>query len=102
MSEKPWADRLRTRVGLRAHLRREPTEEEIENAYINQKHSKTDKIAIKRDFDNGKEVCLNFWLNEMHQNEIVLQLIHVWIMRCIGYDEAFQRKIASMPSGWGT
>lgn len=59
MSEMEWARRLRTRIGLRAYFIGEPTEEEIEDAYINNEYSNITADDIRQAFDSGEEVRFN-------------------------------------------
>lgn len=57
--EKPWARRTRTRIGLRTHFISEPTEEEVEEAYINEEYSNVSAEDIRQALDSGEEVRSN-------------------------------------------
>ncbi|KAG6907589.1 hypothetical protein DXG01_008309 [Tephrocybe rancida] len=74
-----WGKETRARIALRWALRREPTPEEVEEAGDGAGVSKED---IRNAFDRGEEV------------------MKVLVMKCIGYDEVFQRELRDRRSAW--
>lgn len=54
--EKEWGRRARTRIGLRVHLNREPTEDEVEQAFADKEFSEISAEELKQAFETGEEV----------------------------------------------
>ncbi|KAF9457258.1 hypothetical protein BDZ94DRAFT_256303 [Collybia nuda] len=75
-----WGKRMRTRICLRKALRREPTVEEVDQNQSN--NFKITSEEVVEAYNSGKE------------------MIGVWGMKCIGYDEAFQRDIVEKYQRW--
>ncbi|KAG6873605.1 hypothetical protein C0995_013978 [Termitomyces sp. Mi166 len=78
ISRKQWDKSMRARIALRRSLGREPTSREV---------AASDGLGVSADdvrraLDSGIEV------------------MQVWVMKCVGYDEAFQREMKDKRSTW--
>jgi len=78
-----WGKRVRIRIMLRRQLGREPKEVEVSDAEKSENTSEdVNAEDVIRAYDEGLEV------------------IHVWTMKCVDYDKAFQRDICSKYRTW--
>ncbi|KAH7884645.1 hypothetical protein F5I97DRAFT_1483038 [Phlebopus sp. FC_14] len=68
---------LKARIVLRRRLQREPSPGEFEQAIRSGKKFQSTPEEILQAFNEGRTI------------------IHVWCMKCVGYDHGFQRRIAS-------
>ncbi|KAF8075797.1 hypothetical protein FPV67DRAFT_1664125 [Lyophyllum atratum] len=78
--KKKWSRDIRIRIALRKRLGRQPTAEEIEGAA--EDGSGVTQEDVRRALNKGEEV------------------INVWVMKCVGYDEAFQRDMKEKSLTW--
>ncbi|KAJ7174450.1 hypothetical protein C8R46DRAFT_90093 [Mycena filopes] len=83
LAKKDWGRMTRCRITLRARHERNPTRKEVEKAMKTKRkfsHITADDIA--KAFNSGEE------------------RLAVWTMKCVGYDEQFQRDIVRQMTGW--
>ncbi|TBU29180.1 hypothetical protein BD311DRAFT_661819 [Dichomitus squalens] len=73
IAERNWGIPVRARIHLRRTLGREPTRDEVENAQGRFKNIMMDQVRAA--LDSGEES------------------IQAWSMKCVGYDEDFQREV---------
>ena len=56
---------------------------------------------IIREYDEGREASISFCSETIVVNlSEFLQAINVWTMKCVGYDEAFQRELCAKYPLW--
>ncbi|KAH9887673.1 hypothetical protein C8Q73DRAFT_656613 [Cubamyces lactineus] len=77
--KKKWGTRVRARIHLRTTLGREPSREEVDSAQGSYAHVTPEQINDA--FVAGDES------------------IQTWSMKCVGYDEDFQREIVELARG---
>ncbi|GLB33213.1 hypothetical protein LshimejAT787_0100980 [Lyophyllum shimeji] len=82
ISKKKWGAEVRARITLRRQLRREPTVEELEQAIGHGVGNGVTSDDVRRALDDGEEV------------------IKVWVMRCVAYDETFQQEMKVKFANW--
>ncbi|KAJ7735115.1 hypothetical protein DFH07DRAFT_754084, partial [Mycena maculata] len=83
LAKKDWGRITRTRIGLRRQLKRNPTWAEVEAATETaQKFTYITASDISKAFDKGEE------------------RLAVWTMKCVGYDEQFQRDLVRQITDW--
>ncbi|KAJ7367546.1 hypothetical protein DFH08DRAFT_1299 [Mycena albidolilacea] len=83
LAKKDWGRITRTRIGLRWQLGRDPTFEEVDTALqTNQKYLNINADDIAKAFNDGAEQ------------------LAVWTMKCVGYDQQFQRDLVRQITGW--
>ncbi|KAK7053784.1 hypothetical protein R3P38DRAFT_2852129 [Favolaschia claudopus] len=83
LAKKDWGTITRTRIALRRRFGREPTFEEVdESIAANQKYREINATDISQGFHHGEE------------------RLAVWTMKCVGYDEQFQRDLVRQINGW--
>ncbi|RDB20340.1 hypothetical protein Hypma_012596 [Hypsizygus marmoreus] len=78
--DQQWGRDVRTRIALRKTLHREPTPAEVEQALTRNYAATPDEVT--QAYNNGSEV------------------IGVWVMKCVGYDEKFQKEIIGQFETW--
>ncbi|KAJ6615539.1 hypothetical protein B0H10DRAFT_2040925 [Mycena sp. CBHHK59/15] len=77
LAKKDWGRITRTRIALRRRLGHKPSQNEVDEAMMSaQKYLNITSEDIARAFDCGEE------------------RLAVWTMKCVGYDEQFQRDLA--------
>ncbi|KIM80619.1 hypothetical protein PILCRDRAFT_822359 [Piloderma croceum F 1598] len=79
--KKGWGSHVRTRVGLRKRLGREPSKREFEAALAAESIPVT-QDDIRNAYDKGEE------------------RLGVYVLKCVAYDEAFQRKVFEDIQTW--
>ncbi|KAJ6544236.1 hypothetical protein B0H19DRAFT_298011 [Mycena capillaripes] len=83
LAKKDWGRITRTRIALRRQLGRDPTFEEVDTAIASaEKFLYITPSDIEQAFTNGDE------------------RLAVWTMKCVGYDEQFQRDLVGQITGW--
>ncbi|KAF8553940.1 hypothetical protein OG21DRAFT_1164436 [Imleria badia] len=76
-STRGWAREVRARIVLRKRLGRNPTAKELQDAMNSNEKFHATPEELHRAFDEGHA------------------FLQSWCMRCVGYDENFQREIAA-------
>ncbi|KAJ6465957.1 hypothetical protein C8R47DRAFT_1154588 [Mycena vitilis] len=83
LSRKDWGRITRTRIALRRRFGRDPTFDEVDTAIASdQKFKNITPSDISKAFDCGDE------------------RLAVWTMKCVDYDEQFQRDLVRQITGW--
>ncbi|KAJ7755165.1 hypothetical protein B0H16DRAFT_730995 [Mycena metata] len=83
LAKKDWGMMTRTRIALRRQLGRDATFKEVTTSLkAKQKFPSITAVDIAKAFNNGEE------------------RLAVWTMKCVGYDEKFQRDIVRKITGW--
>ncbi|KAJ7661541.1 hypothetical protein DFH06DRAFT_375918 [Mycena polygramma] len=83
LSKKDWGRITRTRIALRRRFGRNPTFDEVDTAIgSDQKFKNITPSDISKAFDCGDE------------------RLAVWTMKCVDYDEQFQRDLVRQITGW--
>jgi len=72
-----WGEDIRAQIVLKRRLHRNPTKQELTDAIASGEKFAASADATHRAFDDGDAV------------------LHSWCMKCVGYDEDFQREIAA-------
>ncbi|KAF8135036.1 hypothetical protein EV363DRAFT_1396498 [Boletus edulis] len=77
VSTKGWGTDIRAKIVLQKRLGRDPTAKELEDACDSNEKFHATPDEVHRAFDQGHA------------------FIQAWSMKCVGYDENFQREIAA-------
>ncbi|KAJ7671735.1 hypothetical protein B0H17DRAFT_1141506 [Mycena rosella] len=94
---------LRINVDLHRRLKRRPTAAETQQALQSSNtFMHLSETQIDAGFEKGQAVGVSYihvLVSVLHR--VLLQEIAVWTMKCVGYREGLQRKLAgNIPSGW--
>lgn len=97
---KGWGSHVRARVGLRKQLGRNPTKQEFEAALVEPIPITQDDI--RRAYDLGEEVRMRRQriCNLFSLTDSTCQCLGVYVLKCVAYDEAFQREVFEGIQTW--
>ena len=104
IQSKSWGKQVRVEVILRRELGREPTRTEVRDACnSNDRYDNVTAEEIIKAYDEGKQVryiTLIFAQSDECSEWRRAQNLGIATLKCVGYDEEFQRKLAQAFPTW--
>ncbi|PPQ82836.1 hypothetical protein CVT25_009211 [Psilocybe cyanescens] len=100
--KKRWGTGFRLRVAARRELGHKPTEADLDQFWKDGKHHNVTPEDIRSALDSGTEVAILIILaaDRVLLTCYQLQALGAFMMKCVGYDENFQRELVAKFPHW--
>jgi hypothetical protein len=100
LASKTWGGDICARIRGRKDLGREPTIAEVNGLFENGRYKLTTPQEVMAALDAGTEVptCLNIVF--VRSLTMTIQRLTVWTLKCVGYDNDFQRQLSEKFPVW--
>jgi len=96
---RPWGEDICARIRGRKDFGREPTSEEVDDLFKSKRHKLTTPQEVMAALDSGIEVR-NLNVVFVRSLTAIIQRLTVWTLKCIGYDNDFQRQLSEKFPVW--